>query len=59
MAGHKNTWRHSKVDTLLDIWLNDAIQRQLSGSYRKEAVHRKFEAELAKAWSCAQMETVP
>lgn len=48
MAGHSNTWRDSKVDTLLDVWSNNAIQQQLSGSYRNGPVYHKIEAELAK-----------
>ena len=41
-------WRDCEVNALLDAWSNDAIQRQLSGSYRNEPVYHKIEAELAK-----------
>lgn len=48
MAGCGNTWRDSKINALLDIWSNDAIQWQLGGRYRNELVFCKIEAELAK-----------
>ena len=48
MTGCCNTWRDSEVDALLDVWSNDAIEHQLSRSYRNDAVHRKIKAELAK-----------
>ena len=48
MVGCSSTWSDRELDALLNIWLNDAIQQQLSGSYRNEAVYRKIEAELAK-----------
>ena len=46
MAGCENTWRDSEVNALLEVSSNDAIQRQLSGSYRNKVMCRKIRADV-------------
>ena len=48
MTGCSSTGRDSEANALLEVWSNDTIQRQLSGSCRNEAVYCKIKAELAK-----------
>ena len=48
MTVHGQTWRDSKVDALINVWLNKATQTQLHKSYMNEPIYRKIEEEHRK-----------
>ena len=48
MAAHGQTWCDSEVEALIDVWLNETIQRLLGSTYRNKPILRKIEQELSK-----------
>ena len=48
MADHGRCWGDSEVQTLLALWSEEGVQRELSGTFRKEPVWKKIAEELNK-----------
>ena len=48
MADRGRCWGDSEVQTLLALWSEEGVQRELSGAFRKEPVWKKIAEELNK-----------